>query len=71
MEYCSKKSIIFHIVNMYRFQVISDGYIIFSTNEFNSFIDLVNNTKFEFDFIDRFGYQVVLFKDGKVLNILK
>ena len=28
----------------------SGGYIIFSTNEYNSFVDLVNNTKFEFDF---------------------
>ena len=37
---------------MYRFQVISNGYVIFSTNEYNSFVDLVNNTKFEFDFID-------------------
>ena len=36
---------------MYRFQVISDGYIIFSTNEYNNFVDLVNNTKFDFDFI--------------------
>ena len=37
---------------MYKFEVISDGYIIFSSNEYNNFIDLVNNTKFEFDFID-------------------
>ena len=36
---------------------------IFSTNEYNSFVDLVNNTKFESDYLDSidYGYQVVLF----------
>ena len=58
---------------MYRFQVISDGYIIFSTNEYNSFIELVNNTKFNFDFIQIQKDMKLSFyyKDGKVLNILK
>ena len=56
---------------MYRFQVISDGYIIFSTNEYNSFIELVNNTKFDIDYPDSKGYEIILYKDGKVLNILK
>ena len=57
---------------MYKFEVISGGYIIFSTNEYNSFIDLVNNTKFEFDFIDSKGYEIILFYNMvKCLNILK
>ena len=54
---------------MYRFQVISNGYIIFSTNEFNSFIDLVNNTKFNFDYIDSKGYEIILYYNNKIVNI--
>ena len=51
---------------MYRFEVISDGYIIFSTNEYNSFVDLVNNTKFSIWFYRfKFGYKIVLYKDGE------
>ena len=56
---------------MYKFEVISDGYVIFNTNEYDSFIDLVNNTKFQFDYPDSKGYKIILYKDGKVLNILK
>ena len=44
---------------MYRFQVISDGYIIFTTNEYNTFIELVNNTKFKYP--DSKGYEVILY----------
>ena len=53
---------------MYQFQVISNGYIIFSSNKYDSFIDLVNNTDFDFDSND---YEVLLYNDGKLLNILR
>ena len=41
---------------------------ILTTNKYNSFVELVNKTSFEFDYIDCKGYQVYLFKDGKLLN---
>ena len=56
---------------MYSFQVISDGYIIFSTNEYNTFIELVNNTKYKFDYPDSKGYEDILYYNNKILNILK
>ena len=56
---------------MYRFQVISDGYIVFSTNEYNNFIDLVNITKCEFDYINSKGYEIIIFFNNKILSIVK
>ena len=54
---------------MYQFQVISDGYVIFTTHKYISFVELVNNTDFDFDYIDSKGYEVYLFNDNKLLNI--
>ena len=55
---------------MYQIKIISNGKIIFKTRIFISFIELVNNSKIDFDYIDKFGYEILLFKDGKLLNIL-
>ena len=56
---------------MYQFQVTSYGYIIFSSNKYDSFIELVNNTDFYFDYSDKYGYEVLLYKNSKLLNILR
>ena len=56
---------------MYKFEVISHGYALFSTNEYNNFIDLVNNTKFDFNYPDSKGYDVILYYNNKVLSLLK
>ena len=56
---------------MYRFQVISNGYIFFSTNEFNNFLELVTNTNFGFDFVDKYGYETLLLHIEKLNNIFK
>ena len=56
---------------MYQFQVISNGYIIFCSQKYDSFIELVNNTDFDFDYSDKHGYEVLLYKNGKLLNILR
>ena len=53
---------------MYQFQVISNGYIIFCSQKYDSFIELVNNTDFDFDSSD---YVVLLYNDGKLLNLLR
>ena len=53
---------------MYQFQVISDGYVIFTTKKYNSFVELVNCTHFNFDYPDSKGYEVYLFRDEKLLN---
>ena len=53
---------------MYQFQVISNGYIIFCSQKYDSFIDLVNSTGFDFDSSD---YEVLLYNDGKLLDILR
>ena len=52
----------------YQFQVISSRYVIFSSNKYDSFVDLVNNTDFDFDSND---YEVLLYNDGKLLNFLR
>ena len=53
---------------MYQFQVVSGGYVIFTTKKYNSFVELVYNTVFTFDYPDSKGYEIYLFKDGKLLN---
>ena len=55
---------------MYYFQVYSNNSLICYSNNFDSFVELVNNTNFDFDYVDKFRYQVYLFKDSKLLNIL-
>ena len=55
----------------YQFQVISNGYIILSSQKYDSFVELVNNSNLDFDFSDKHGYEVLLYNDGKLLNILK
>ena len=52
----------------YQFQVISGGYITFSSQKYDSFIDLANNTDFDFDRLD---YEILVYYDGKLLNILR
>ena len=56
---------------MYQFQVISNGYIIFCSQKYDSFIKLVKNTDFDFDYSDKHGYEVLLYNNGKLLNILR
>ena len=53
---------------MYQFQVVSDGYVIFTTPLCDSFVELVNSTNFNFDYPDSNGYEVYLFRDEKLLN---
>ena len=53
---------------MYQFQVVSGGYIIFTSEKNYSFVELVNNTNFNFDYPDSKGHEVYLFRDGKLLN---
>ena len=61
---------------MYYFQVYSNNSLIYYSNKFVFFgesgesVELVNNTNFDFNYVDKFGYQVYLFKDSKLLNIL-
>ena len=52
----------------YQLQIISNGYIIFFSQKYDSFVELVNNTDFDFDSSD---YEVLLYYDGKLLNILR
>ena len=52
----------------YQFQIISNGYIIFSSQKYDSFVELVNNTDFDFDRLD---YEILFYYDGKLLNILR
>ena len=53
---------------MFQFQIISDGYVIFTTRLYDSFVELVNNTDFDFDYPDSKRYKVMLYKDGKLIN---
>ena len=55
---------------MYYFQVYSNNSLIYYSNKFDNFVELVNNTNFDFDYVDKFGYQVYLFQNDKLLNIL-
>ena len=55
---------------MYYFLVHSYKSLIYYSNKYDSFVELVNNTNFDFQYVDKFGYQVYLFKDSKLLNIL-
>ena len=52
---------------MNQFQV-SDGYVIFTTPLCDRFVELGNSTNFDFDYPDSKGYEVLLLKDGKLLN---
>ena len=56
---------------MYQFQVISNSYIIFCSQKYDSFVELVNNTDFDFDYSGKHGYEVLLYKNSKLLNILR
>ena len=53
---------------MYQFQVVSGGYVIFTTPLCDSFVELVNSTNFNFDYPESKGYEVYLFRDEKLLN---
>ena len=44
--------------------------MIYTSNKYDSFVELVTNTQFDFDYIDKYGYDVYLFKNDKLLNIL-
>ena len=52
------------------FQAYSNKNFICCSNKFDSFVELVNNTDFDFDYVDKFGYQVYFFKDLILLIIL-
>ena len=34
-------------------------------------VELINNTVFNFDYNDKHGYEILLYKDDKLLNILR
>ena len=55
---------------MHYFHIYSNKSLIFSSNKYENFDELVNNTIFDFDYVDNYGSQVFLFKDSKLLNIL-
>ena len=53
----------------YQLQILSGGYIIFSSNKYDSFVELINNTNLDFDYSDKHGYEVLIYKNAKLLNI--
>ena len=55
----------------YQIIITSNGAIVFTSNVYDSFVELVNNTDIDFDYPDCVGYEVNLFNNGKVSCILR
>ena len=55
---------------MYYFHVYSKRSLFYSSKKINSSVELVNNTNFDFDYVDKIVYQIYLIKDSKLINIL-
>ena len=55
---------------MYYFHVYSKKSLTYSSNKYDSFVELVNNANYTFDYVDKFRYQLNLFRDSKLLFTL-